>query len=101
MFNSFDPPAAYSYPDGAWYAQCNSTVPSFGVKLGSQTFYISPEDLLRQSARDQETGTLCRVGLMDSDFGPHVLGVTFLTNVLAVFDVGNNEMRFAARKSYY
>jgi hypothetical protein len=50
--------------------------------------------------RDRETGTLCRIGITDSDDGPHVLGITFLTSVVAVFDIGNNEMRFAARKPY-
>lgn len=52
---------------------------------------MSPDDLLRQNARDVETGRLCRVGIMDGDAGPWVLGVTFLSNVVAVFDVGNSE----------
>jgi hypothetical protein len=61
---------------------------------------MSPDDLLRQDARDVETGRLCRVGIMDGDAGPWVLGVTFLSNVVAVFDVGNSEMRFAKRGKY-
>lgn len=73
----------------------------FGVRIGTQeTYWMSADDLLRPGARDKETGNLCRVGIMDSASGPHVLGVTFLSNVVAVFDVGNTEMRFAKRLAY-
>ena len=76
-------------------------MPAFGVKVGSETYWMSPDDLLRQNARDVETGRLCRVGIMDGgSAGPYVLGVTFLANVVAVFDVGNEEIRFAKRNKY-
>jgi hypothetical protein len=61
---------------------------------------MSPDDLLRQNARDVETGRLCRVGIVDSGEGPYNLGVTLLANVVAVFDVGNDEIRFATRNKY-
>lgn len=101
IYNAFDPPAQYVENQGFYYAACNATVPSFGLQIGDGVFYIDREDMLRQSARDTEGGTLCRVGVTDGgDDGPYVLGVTFLTNVVAVFDVGANEMRFAARGKY-
>jgi hypothetical protein len=75
-------------------------VPAFGVRVGSETYYMSPDDLVRQNARDVETGRLCRVGIEDGDGGPYTLGVTFLANVVAVFDVGNSEIRFAKRNKY-
>jgi hypothetical protein len=84
---------------GLFYALCNATVPRFGVQMGDSTFYMAPEDLLRQTARDS-TGEWCRIGVTDTDTPPHLLGVSFLTNVVAVFDVGKSEMRFAARKKY-
>lgn len=74
-------------------------MPTFGVQIGNSTFYIPPEDLLRQAAKDP-TGEWCRVGVTDTNGPPYVLGVTFLSNVVAVFDVGKSEMRFAARKEY-
>jgi hypothetical protein len=61
---------------------------------------MNRDDLLRPGARDIETGRLCRIGILPSDFGPYVLGVTWLSNVVAVFDIGNNEMRFAKRVAY-
>ncbi|KAK3381047.1 aspartic peptidase domain-containing protein [Podospora didyma] len=99
IYAAFDPPAQYLSSTGLFYAPCNATVPKFGVQIGGKTFYIAPQDLLRQNARDH-TGEFCRVGVTDSDSPPHVLGVTFLSNVVAVFDVGNHEMRFAARNAY-
>ncbi|KAK3938550.1 hypothetical protein QBC46DRAFT_317501 [Diplogelasinospora grovesii] len=99
LYKSFDPPAQYLSGTGLYYAPCNATIPKFGVQIGDSTFYIAPEDLLKQAAHD-ETGYWCRVGVTDSDSGPHVLGVTFLTNVVAVFDIGATEMRFAARRTY-
>ncbi|KAK0629418.1 aspartic peptidase domain-containing protein [Bombardia bombarda] len=99
LYESFDPPAKYMSSRGLFYALCNATVPEFGVQIGTSIFYFAPEDLLRQNARDP-TNEYCRIGVTDSYFGPYVLGVTFLSNVVAVFDVGNNEMRFASRKKY-
>ena len=84
---------------GLFYALCNATVPRFGVQIGDSTFYMAPEDLLRQTVRDP-TKERCRIGVTDTDSPPHVLGVSFLTNVVAVFDVGKSEMRFAARTKY-
>jgi hypothetical protein len=84
---------------GLFYALCNATVPNFGVQIGESTFYMAHEDLLRQTARDP-TGEWCRIGVTDTDSPPHVLGVSFLTNVVSVFDVRQGEMRFAARRKY-
>lgn len=99
LYAAFDPPAKYMSSGGLFYALCNATVPRFGVQIEDSIFYMAPEDLLRQTARDP-TGEWCRIGITDTDTPPHVLGVSFLTNVVAVFDVGQSEMRFAARKKY-
>ena len=96
----FDPPAAWYGAGGAVFAPCNATTPKVGLRIGDQTHYFSHEDLLRQSDRDRETGTLCVVGIQDPYVGPYVLGISFLSNVVAVFDVGAKEMRFASRKAY-
>jgi hypothetical protein len=42
------------------------------------------------------TGEYCLTGPQDGgEEGPFILGDTFLNNVVAVFDVGASEMRFA------
>ena len=85
---------------GVWFAACDATPPTFGIKFGSQTFYLAAQDLLRRGDTHPKDPAQCRVGIVDDDYGPWVLGVTFLTNVLAVFDIGNREVRFASRIAY-
>ncbi|KAK4162920.1 aspartic protease PEP3 [Cladorrhinum sp. PSN259] len=99
LYAAFDPPAKYLSSTGLFYALCNATVPKFGVKIGGNTFSFAPEDLLRQTVRDN-SGDYCRIGVTDVSSGPYVLGVSWLTSVLAVFDVLNSEMRFASRIKY-
>ncbi|KAK4222757.1 putative eukaryotic aspartyl protease [Podospora fimiseda] len=99
LYAAFDPPAIYISGTGLFFAPCNATVPKFGVKIGGRTFSFAPEDLLRQTVRDR-SGEYCRVGVTDVSSGPYVLGVSWLTSVVAVFDVFNSEMRFASRIEY-
>ncbi|KAK0744563.1 aspartic peptidase domain-containing protein [Apiosordaria backusii] len=99
LYAAFDPPAKYLSTNGLFFALCNATVPKFGVNIGGNTFYFAPDDLLRQTARDP-SGDYCRIGVTDVNGGPYVLGVSFLTSVVAVFDIENTEMRFASRTKY-
>ncbi|KAK1759825.1 hypothetical protein QBC47DRAFT_420693 [Echria macrotheca] len=100
LYAAFDPPAKYMSFNGLFYARCDAKVPEFGVTFGNRTFFFAKEDLLRQSARDP-TGEYCRIGVTDGpDDGSNVLGVTFLSSVVAVFDIGLHEMRFASRVAY-
>ncbi len=94
----FDPPALYYANAGAFYTNCLAKAPEFGVQIGEQTFFLNAKDLII-IARSAE-GTLCPTSIGDAGYGPSVLGAPFLKNVLAVFDVGASEMRFAAREFY-
>lgn len=71
---------------------CSATTPDFGIRIDSQTFYINAEDLIMQNP----DGT-CVSGVNDAGESLAILGDVFLKNVLAVFDIGASEMRFAAR----
>lgn len=93
----FDPPATVVAGLGLALAPCNASVPALGVQIGGVVFDISPADMLLQSQVDPDTGN-CLVGLQDGGAGPYVLGDTFMNNVVAVFDVGASEMRFAANE---
>lgn len=98
LFASFYPMAQYVRTTGLYFAPCNATTPRFGLRLSGQAFYFAPQDLLRQTVRDH-TGTLCRIGVTDAFSPLFVLGVPLLSNVLAVFDVGNLGMRLAVRST--
>ncbi|CAF9936234.1 MAG: hypothetical protein ALECFALPRED_006738 [Alectoria fallacina] len=91
----FDPPAIYSDDEGAYVVDCDAKAPEFGVRIGEETFFINAEDLFL----DNGDGT-CISGVDDAGDSLSILGDVFLKNVLAVFDVGASEMRFAARELY-
>lgn len=90
----FSPKATLDSSQGAYFVSCTATAPSFGVKIGGTTFTLNPKDLILQGQKDTTTGK-CLLGLTDGGTGPFILGDTFLSNVVAVFDVGAAQMRFA------
>lgn len=98
----YSPPPIYIADQGATFAPCNAKTPSLGVTIGGQTFWISPADMLMQTASVEVDGVnYCLTGPQDGgDEGPYVLGDTFLNNVVAVFDIGASEMRFAPHENY-
>ncbi len=92
----FVPPAVYDPNQGVYAVACSAKAPEFGVTIGKQTFYINGLDMILSSGN----GT-CLSGVNDAGTGGlSILGDVFLKNVLAVFDVGASEMRFAARELY-
>jgi hypothetical protein len=91
----FSPKATLDSSQGAYFVSCTAKAPSFGVKIGGTTFTLDPSDLILQSQKDTTTGK-CLLGITDGGSGPYILGDTFLSNVVAVFDVGAAQMRFAA-----
>jgi len=82
--------------EGIYYARCTATPPSVGFQIGDKTFWFDPQDLILTFMKE---GNLCPLGIQGGP-EPWVLGQNFLTNVLAVFDVGAREMRFAQRVPY-
>ena len=71
------------------------------MQINGTAFYINPSDLLLDSGYTDEAGQeLCVTGVQDGGEGPFILGDVFLQNVVAVFDVGASEMRFAAHETY-
>ena len=92
----FEPAATYTASNGYYHVDCNAKAPEFGVKIGTETFYINPEDMIIATSPNN-----CITGVTASGAGGNsILGHAFLKNVLAIFDVGASEMRFAAREYY-
>ena len=90
----FDPPATYDPQIGYYTVDCNAKAPEFGVRIGPEIFYVNPLDnIIRLGS------SLCITGIQATGRGGNsILGHVFLKNVLAVFDVGASQMRFAARE---
>ncbi|KAL8921815.1 MAG: hypothetical protein Q9208_005572 [Pyrenodesmia sp. 3 TL-2023] len=92
----FDPPAYMNGLTAMYDVDCAAKPPRFGVVIANHTFYINPKDMIIQ----HDDGD-CITGITKgSRFGGAILGDVFLKNVVAVFDVGASEMRFAARENY-
>lgn len=95
---AFNPPATPIPSNPSVYSlACDATPPTLGLMIGNQTFYHAPEDLIINTG-----GGTCVSALGNADAAPfqgvvlYFLGDVFLKNVLAVFDFGKDEMRFAA-----
>lgn len=84
----FSPKATLS--GGTYTVACNAKVPALSIKIGGTSFAINGTDLILQDP----SGT-CVSGIQDGGSGPYILGDVFLNNVVAVFDVGAAQMRFA------
>jgi hypothetical protein len=94
----FDPSATYSPESEAYIVDRAAKAPEFGLKIGNQTFFHNGSDLIFQTSAG-----VCMSSLVSSesvsigDVTLNILGVSFLKNVVAVFDFGRNEMKFAKR----
>jgi hypothetical protein len=93
--STFLPPAFINPFNGLYMADCAAHAPRFGVIIAGKTLYVHPEDLLNPVGAG-----MCMLAVQRMRGGDAVLGDAFLKNVLAVFDVGGNEMRFAGRENY-
>ena len=90
----FSPPAQLD-DSGTFFVACDAIPPTIGIYISGVTFFINPADFILPNG----DGT-CISGVQDAGNGPGILGDVFLKNVLAVYDVGASEMRFAAREYY-
>jgi hypothetical protein len=95
----FDPPAYYNETLAAYLVGCDATAPDFGVEIGGKIFQHNPKDLILDKA-----GILpnCQLAIQASlaKGTVNILGNLFLKSVLAVFDVGKEQMTFASRLYY-
>jgi hypothetical protein len=91
----WSPPAHYNEDSQTYFVHCTATAPRFGVTIDGQTFWVDPKDLVLDAGVGER---VCMSGIQPGSDGVSVLGDVFLKTVLAVFDVGAGEMRFAARK---
>jgi hypothetical protein len=98
----FIPSAVYSPTYGTYLVECSAVAPRVGVIIGGKSFYIHEDDLMNKgpgAVRQDRTG-MCTLAILRQEGGDAVLGDSWLKGVLAVFDVGNNEMRFSGREVY-
>ncbi|KAJ5876388.1 uncharacterized protein N7529_001972 [Penicillium soppii] len=94
----FSPPATYDSDLGLYIIDCSAKAPEFGLSLGDQTFYHDGSDLIYQTSEGVCVSSLASSAEVSlGDVTLNIIGVPFLKNVVAVFDFGKNEMRFARK----
>ncbi|KAK4507681.1 hypothetical protein PRZ48_001416 [Zasmidium cellare] len=93
--DAFNPPAYWDSSTYAYFVDCEATAPVFGVSIEQKIFYINAEDLIIPVSE-----SLCVTGVQPRMGGLNILGGTFMKNVLTVFDIGAEQLRFAARQFY-
>lgn len=93
----FRPRATSDNYDGSqsqiFHVDCKAEAPPLAVRIAGREFQINAEDLVINLG---DAGCVLAVMTFDGE-ELSVLGQPFLRSVLAVFDVGAGEMRFAAR----
>ncbi|KAJ7798934.1 acid protease [Mycena olivaceomarginata] len=84
---------------------CNATVPQFSVTIGGQAFSMDPRDQLVPFVTDAQGDVTCVLGTqaqggpdIASDF--HLLGDTFLRNVVATFNPIGRKITLTQRVAY-
>lgn len=101
LYGAFGTPPELVEIQGAilFAAPCDAEVPSFGIQIGGHVFEQSAEEVLISSANATVNGTsYCILGSQPGIEQAGALGVSFLSSVVAVFDIGASEMRFAQRE---
>lgn len=95
--NAFEPPAVYDEEIQSFVVDCDARPPAYGVTIGDKTFWHDQRDMVIQAGDG-----VCITGISATTealgIAVNFLGDTFLKNVVSVFDVGQDEMRFAARR---
>ncbi|KAK5109982.1 hypothetical protein LTR62_006349 [Meristemomyces frigidus] len=89
----FSPPGTWNPEYSVWNVACNATPPIFGVSIANKMFYVNPADMIVE----QGPG-FCISGVQASFGNLTILGDVWMKNVLCVFDLGAEMMRFAARE---
>lgn len=95
---AFTPPGQWCEDLGVYVVDCNATAPQVGVAIDGRTFWHQAEDLVREDATSGICYSTVSTAAEEDDISLNFLGDAFLRNVVAVFDLGKDEMRFAARE---
>ncbi|KAL3435401.1 aspartic peptidase domain-containing protein [Aspergillus tetrazonus] len=103
---AFSSSAQWDDTQGAYLVDCDADAPDFAVQLGGTTFKLNPTDLVLRSGVEFGGEEICvsavtrglEQQINETDTTElYILGAGFLKGVVAVFDFGNSEMRFAER----
>ncbi|KAL4866020.1 hypothetical protein BDV12DRAFT_173565 [Aspergillus spectabilis] len=109
--DKFSPSATWNTVQQGYIVQCDANPPDFGITLDGTRFDLNPTDLILHTGIQYDEGEeLCLSAVtrgleaVVDENDPtnttelYIIGASFLKTVVAVFDFGNSEMRFAKRE---
>ncbi|KAI9039312.1 pepsin-like aspartic protease [Aspergillus affinis] len=91
----FSPPAVFDSKLKAYRVNCAAKPAHFGLKIGNQTFFHEPEDLIYKTGDGCVSAVSSSQNVAVEGITIQIIGASFLKSILSVYDVGKNEMRFA------
>ncbi|KAF2165411.1 hypothetical protein M409DRAFT_24261 [Zasmidium cellare ATCC 36951] len=91
---AFDPPGEYDNQTGQFETSCTAAQPKVEATIGGVRFPFTQSMLVPKNFSDLSQGCTSMYAPQQPG-GVIILGSSFLNNVVAVFDVGKEEMRFA------
>lgn len=101
FYDAFDEPprpVEFRGTGSMFAAPCESDVPSVGVQIGGRVLEMARGSILVSRVNATVDGVaMCGLGIQPGIERAGALGDPFLSSVVAVFDVGSSEMRFAQR----
>jgi aspergillopepsin I len=97
---AFSPAGYYDDAYQVYRVECDAKSPVFGVSIAGKIFFVNPVDMIVNLGTDENGVGFCVMGVQPNLGGLSILGGVFMKNVLSVFDVGSQEMRFSARQFY-
>lgn len=92
----FSTTAEWDEQQGLYEVQCDAVPPRFSITIGNHNFTHNPADLIFRSDEGQCFSAITRTPA-ETGLSLNIIGVPFLKNVVAVFDIGGQQMHFAQR----
>ncbi|KAK6536882.1 hypothetical protein TWF281_001091 [Arthrobotrys megalospora] len=106
FWSRVDPmPSFRDLKGGLWKIKCNATMPDLGFVIGGVVIKVDRSQLIRAPVIDfmdeiEDMEEMCIMNIMTNLWSDEViLGIPFLQGVLAVYDLGNKEIRIAKKFS--
>lgn len=92
--NAYDPPSVLVKSIGMFVNKCDATPPEFAISIGGKDFNINAKEMILQNSLASPENA-CVTGIQGTGGDIALLGDVLLKNVIAVFDLGKEELSFA------
>lgn len=102
VIKAYSPAAKFNKEVDDFLVSCSATPPALGVKITGEMFTIDAKDMIVPSqAGDGLPSGLCFLGVDSNGHDGAILGDTFMTNAVVVFDLGATpQIKFQQRAPY-